>query len=176
MRKNSLFAILFLMLFISIDEGDGAGADGDIGDFEIDDDEIENPEPKVAIAVEKTDDPPDGYSQEEFDSLKSFQEEIEGERAVLSATVEITERYPDFDISKVKEFLEALPQDEQEKYNSPMGWENIHLNNFHKTTAEFDPFDSGRGAAKEPFDFDGAYKALENGDRSKVNDLVANSR
>ena len=181
MRKNSFWAFLFSMLFFSIVEDD-AGGDGDedlddIGDFEIEDDDLENDDDKKEDKKEdEKSEPPNDEVLKELESLKAFQEQVEAEKAVVAAVSEISKEYPDFDIEKITEHLKALPKEEQERYNDPKGWELIHLKHFHKQKAAFDPFDSGRGATKEPFDFDKAYEKLEKGDRSVMADLIANSR
>ncbi len=180
MRRNSFWALLFSMLFFYVTDDDGAGGGdddaGDIDDFEIDDSDLEIEDDKKEEEKKEEKSEPPNEVLKELESLKAFQQQVEAEKAVVAAVGEISKEYPDFDIEKITEYLKKLPPEEQERYNDPKGWELIHLKHFHKSKAEFDPFDSGRGATKEPFDFDKAYERLEKGDRSVVADLIANSR
>jgi len=181
MRRNSLWALLLSMLFFSVTGDDAGGGNDDEGvedidDFEIDDEALDgDDEKKEEVKGEEISEPPNDVLKE-LESLKAFQQQVEAEKAVVAAVSEISKEYPDFDIEKISDFLKKLPEEEQERYNDPKGWELIHLKHFHRSKAEFDPFDSGRGATKEPFDFEKAYERLEKGDRSVVADLIANSR
>jgi hypothetical protein len=174
--KNSLFAfflVLFSMCFFRVVDDDGSGAD--IEDFDIDDIDDDKDKDQEEEKIEKVDDPPDDDS-DAIEELKAFKNEIENERAIVTATNELVAKHSDFDITKIAEKIKGMEPDEQEKFNNPLGWELLHLQHFQKRAVEFDPFDTGRGASKEPFDFDGAYEKLGKGDRSIVADLIANSR
>jgi len=166
-----------MLFFFAVDD-DGAGGgdedDKDIGDFDITDDDEDDKDKK--LDDKKEDDPPDDKESDALAELQAFKAEIENERAVVAATNELLEKHPDFDITKIAEKIKGMNADEQEKFNNPLGWELLHLQHFQKKAVEFDPFDTGRGASKEPFDFSGAFEKLDKGDRSVVADLIANSR
>ena len=179
-RWIALFGLL--MFFAASEDGGGVG-EFDDDDFVIEDDEPggddgkggddskkdekEELEPKVEDELKK-----------EIEELKQFKEEAEREKAIFEANAALSKQYPDFDLAKIKDkLLEIQKEDpeEAERLNNPVGWENLHLKYFAKKDVAVDPFDAGRGGAKEPFDFEETRKKALSGNKKAQIELFENA-
>ena len=169
--------LMSFMLFHVVEDEGGVG---DIGDFIIEDEE--QPEDKKEENEEIPDKPsPEGQSvlDDEIKELKAFKEEIETERATTEAVSALVAKYPDFDATKIAGHLSAIAKehgaDEAEKFNNPLGWENIYLTKHQKESSD-SYFDRGRGETKEPFDFKKGFEKAYGGDKQSIEKLLENSK
>jgi hypothetical protein len=190
MRMKWLIPLLSMMLFSRIVDDGGAGGDeggaDDIGDFEIDDldDDLDEGENGGEGGEDKgkKDDPPDEGTpdakalEERLRELEERAAAAEQERILNEAISGIQKKYPDFDPVKIAEHLKKLPKEEQEMYNNPVGWELIHRDYFQRKDVSYqDPFDSGRGSASEPYDFEKAYERARSGDKKAIAEILERS-
>ena len=179
----ALFALFtsFLLFRVVDDDGAGGGVSDDIGDFEIEDKVEESSEatekPKEAEALE----------DEEIKALKEKNERnskwIEEQQAMIATTQaieELTGKYSDFDANKIAEHLATVAkeqgEEEAEKLNNPLGWENIYLTKFKVEKVDTPNFDRGRGESKEPLDYNKTIAAARDGDSNAKKDLFRNSK
>ena len=185
MRKHWLLVLFSMMLFSGIVDDEGGGADADeIDDFEIDDENLDDDGGEGGEKndggeekAEKPDNPPDETEElkKRLEALEREKEQADAEKAVVAATTALKEKYRDFDIEKIAEKLKAMPKEEQEMYNNPVGWEALHLKYFAKADVS-DPFDPGRSTSDAPFDVEKAYERVQKGDKKAVLDLFAHAK
>jgi len=156
--------------FVIEDDDDTPPSDGDKSKKDGDVDEEKDTEPKGGA---------DDKIKKELEELKAFKEEAEREKAIFEANNKLVSQYPDFDLSKITEKLKEIHKDnpeEAERLNNPTGWENLYLKYFRSKDVKADPFDAGRGGAKEPFDFEATQKRALSGDKRAMKELFENAK
>ena len=174
-----VFFTSFLLFKIVDDEGVGADTPDDIADFEIED---EDDTPIAPVDEAKT------LHDDELKALKEENEknsewiaEQKANIATTNAIETLVSKYADFDASKIADFLANYEkehgEDEAEKMNNPLGWENIYLTQFKKESKKAgQDFDRGRGDTKEPFDLEKATALSRNGDEDAQMAIFRNSK
>jgi hypothetical protein len=135
MKKHNffgVFALMFAMLNMYIDAGDGAGGDtgDDIGDFDIGDgagsgdgDVGDNLADAKLGAKDNLDEPT--ITPEELTELKQMREEYARDKYFKGVVDEIKADMPDFDASKVVAKLKSINEKDPkkaEKYNNEAGF------------------------------------------------------
>ena len=143
LKKHGLLGFLGAMgLFGSfVTDGDGAGSDGDNFEF---DDEFDD-----ADGAGAGDDNADGddKNSKRIEELERKLDEQEQEKSYNNHLADLKKTHKDFDENQIKDYLVELHKTDPakaESLNSPLGWENIHLNNFAKKEVENDHPNFGR--------------------------------
>jgi len=183
---RGLLALWLSMLFLWVVSEDGGGGAAE-DDFLIDDPEPAPKEPEApkdpAPAKEVEEKPPmkaelNEDDKKELDELKAFKDSVAVEKAITDAVDVIKGDYPDFDIEKVSAILKEMHEKDPKKaeqYNTPAGWEALHLKHF-AAREEDGTFDPGRNNADEPYEFEKTRKEALGGNKKSMKKLFENAK
>ncbi|MCK5111069.1 MAG: hypothetical protein KAQ94_06065 [Arcobacteraceae bacterium] len=157
----SIFWALFMFQHYIVDGGAGGGDDdpaggGDVGDVDIDDDNLDGDDPAGTGGDDKDGKNSTGESPSTEDVLKLQQqikelqedkntrESNEAQTSILSG---LKTKYPEFEASKVEEYLKELHKTDPakaESLNNGVGWELVHLQEFAPAKIDNDDIGFGR--------------------------------
>lgn len=181
---RGLFALWMSMLFMLVVDDDGGTGDDD---FLIDDpaltpkDDEGKKDPPPVKKVE--DNPPspasiDDETKQKIDDLEADKQARDVEAAISAAVDTIKGDYPEFDIEKISAMLKEMHEKDPKKaeqYNTPAGWEALHLKHF-AAREEDGTFDPGRNNADEPYEFDKTRKEALGGNKKSMKILFENAK
>ena len=185
MKRFTIFSFLWSKMmfqnYIVDNDGAGGGDDNtDIGDIDINDDDIDNNN-------DDTDNSSNGNSNnsnesgnsDELEKLRKQVETLQADKvardttdATNTAVAELQSKHQGFESNKVQEYLTELNKTNPEKaneLNTPVGWENIWLNEFATANVNNDSPSFGRNVA--PVDrSEEVLEKVKDGEIISVND------
>ncbi len=182
MRNFHKFLLAFGIFNRFIVDDNGAGG-GDVGDVDIDGgvnpDDGAEPD-KTSTGEISTDDflqlkTKLADADKTIKELAQDKELREKKEAQTSTINNLKGKYPEFDDSKVRDFLVELHKtnpDQAQELNNAVGWELVHLQNFAPKPVDNDVVDFGRNSGGVDRK-DAIYEKLNSGGKASFNDKKA---